>query len=120
MRQHQAIRELSNVSLASTIKSPIIGYDNQSDTEWGNRSDYGITAFEVRLAAGLAFVLISMIVCACVCACKIVHGHGFGCSWGICRQGYEHVNTEGDEGPLTITHENTNNIDEEKLGIEMT
>ena len=65
-------------------------------------------------------MLISMIVCACVCACKIVHDHGFGCSWGIFGQGYEHVNTKGDEEMQTLSHEDGSAINEEKIGIEMT
>lgn len=34
---------------------------------------------EVRMAAGVALVLISMILGACVCACKITFTEGVGC-----------------------------------------
>ena len=120
MNEGRMPRAISNVSFANSAYSSLIGHDNQSDTEWGYRTDYGITEFEIRLAAGLAFMLISMIACACAYACKIWHAEGLGCSLNLCHQGYKHLDTEGDEDEPNLDHENGISRSEETVGIELT
>ena len=77
-------------------KQNIIGFDNQSDTEWGQRNDYGITSMEIRMAAAIGLVLISMILGACVYACKITIKDGIGCC-AMASHHYDRV--------LTVTNE---------------
>jgi uncharacterized membrane protein YgcG len=119
----------SSVSSSSSAphtatNNPNIGFDNQSDTEWGHRSDYGITSMEIRMAAGIGLLLISMILGACVCACKIAIADGMGCFTRQRR--YDRVVVIDGDSSSSSSHDDEDDEDDDSYGndgdegIEMT